>query len=163
MKLFLNTNLTPTKKVFTTAIFVLMLTNMNGQSDNPRYDKHLADSLGADDYGMKMYVLVILKPGRNKINEKKRADSLLSGHLQNINHLAETGKLVAAGPIKRNEKEYEGIFILNVKTIEEANILLKTDPAIKAEMLDAELFQWYGSAALPLYLKFHDSIKKKDF
>ena len=111
MKLFLNTNLTPTKKVFTTAIFVLMLTNMNGQSDNPIYDKHLADSLGADDYGMKMYVLVILKPGRNKINEKKRADSLLSGHLQNINHLAETGKLVAAGPIKRNEKEYEGIWL----------------------------------------------------
>jgi len=163
MKPFFNTNVNCIKKAFAAALLLLMLTNVNAQSDNPRYDKHLADSLGADDYGMKMYVLVILKPGNNKINDKQRADSLFLGHLQNINHLAEIGKLVAAGPIKKNEKEYEGIFILNVKTIEEASILLETDPAIKTKMLDTELFQWYGSAALPLYLKFHDNVKKKDF
>ena len=79
------------------------------------------------------------------------------------NQLAEIGKLVAAGPIKKNDKDYEGIFILNVKTIEEAKVLLETDPAIQTKMLDTELFQWYGSAALPLYLKYHDNIKKKNF
>jgi uncharacterized protein YciI len=151
------------QKVFATAIFFLMMIHANAQSNNSKYDKHLADSLGADSYGMKMYVLAILKTGSNRTEEKQRADSLFIGHMQNIGRLAKIGKLVAAGPLKRNEKEYEGIFILNVKTIEEANALLETDPAIKAKMLDAELYQWYGSAALPLYLQYHDNVKKKDF
>ncbi len=163
MELFIYRNVNYIAKTVVTTFLLLTLTKANAQTDNPKYNKQLADSLGADDYGMKMYVLVILKTGKIKIEDKQKADSLFLGHLQNINHLAETGKLVAAGPIKKNAKEYEGIFILNVKTIEEASILLETDPAIKSKMLDTELFQWYGSAALPLYLKFHDNVKKKDF
>jgi uncharacterized protein YciI len=146
-----------------TILLLLIVTKVDAQMGNAKYNKQLADSLGADDYGMKMYVLVILKPGTTKMEDKHRADSLFLGHLRNINHLAAIGKLVMAGPIKKNVKEYEGIFVLNVETTEEASILLDTDPAIKSKLLDAELFQWYASAALPLYLKFHDNIKKKDF
>lgn len=149
--------------IFITTVLFLVLTEINAQADNPKYNKALADSLGADDYGMKMYVLVILKPGNAQIQDKKVSDSLFAGHLQNINHLAKTGKLVMAGPIKENSRSYEGIFILNAKTIEEAKALLETDPAIKANVFATELFEWYGSAALPLYLNFHDNVKKKDF
>jgi uncharacterized protein YciI len=78
-----------------------------------------------------------------------------------INKLAKEGKLVVAGPLQKNDKTYKGIYILNVKTIEEANELLITDPAIKAKILDTEIFKWYGSAALPVYLKTHDKIQKK--
>ena len=163
MKYFKRGNANWIAMTFVTAFLWLTLIKVKAQTVNTTYNKQLADSLGADDYGMKMYVLVILKPGSAKIEDKKKTDSLFLGHLKNINHLAETGKLVAAGPIKKNDKEYEGIFILDVKTIEEAHILLETDPAIKSKMLDTELFQWYGSAALPLYLKFHNSVKKKDF
>ena len=35
------------------------------------YDKKLADSLGADEYGMKKYVLAILKTGSFKLLNKK--------------------------------------------------------------------------------------------
>ena len=151
------------KKSFTTSLLLLLLINVNAQSNNIKYDKHLADSLGADEYGMKMYILVILKMGSNKSNNKQTVDSLFLGHMKNISRLAEIGKLVVAGPLKKNIKEYEGIFILNTTTIEEANSLLETDPAIKARILNTELFQWYGSAALPMYLKFHNNVKKKDF
>ena len=34
------------------------------QTSNQKYNKQLADSLDADEYGMKMYVLVILKSGK---------------------------------------------------------------------------------------------------
>jgi uncharacterized protein YciI len=98
-----------------------------------------------------------------KMEDKQKTDSLFLGHLQNIKRLAEAGKLIVAGPLKKNAKEYEGIFILNVRTIDEANILLETDPAIKSKALETELFQWYGSAALPLFLKYHDNVRKKDF
>lgn len=133
------------------------------QTDNPGYKKNLADSLGADDYGMRMYILVILKTGENKSADAKTQDSLFHGHLQNIKRLANEGKLVVAGPLSKNDKNYEGIFILNAKMISEAQKLLGTDPAIKAGLLSAELYGWYGSAALPLYLKYHDEVKKKDF
>lgn len=48
-----------------------------------------------------------------------------------------------------------------MKTTEEAKELLQTDPAIREKLLEAELFQWYGSAALPVYLKIHEKIEKK--
>jgi len=131
--------------------------------DNPNYDKRLADSLGADDYGMKSYVLVMLKTGEGKMDDKKKRDSIFYGHLQNIKRLADIGKLIVAGPLFENEKKYEGIFILNVSTIEEATSLLGTDPAVKAKLLAPELYKWYGSAALPLYLKDYKRIAKKQF
>ena len=130
---------------------------------NPNYNKNLADSLGADDYGMKMYVLVILKTGENKSVDKKTRDSLFRGHFQNVVRLANEGKLVVSGPMEHNDKHYEGIFVLNVKTIDEAKKLLDTDPTIKAKLLEPELYHWYASAALPLFLKYHDDVKKKDF
>jgi uncharacterized protein YciI len=141
-----------------------MMTNYStAQTQNPKYDKALADSLGADDYGMKMYVLVILKSGPVIIENKKTTDSLFVGHLKNIQRLANEGKLVVAGPLQKNEKSYRGIFILNVKTTEEAKTLLQTDPAIKAQLLDSELFEWYGSAALPVYLPASEKVGRLGF
>ncbi|MBK8698602.1 MAG: hypothetical protein IPN29_03315 [Saprospiraceae bacterium] len=135
----------------------------DAQAEKMAYDKQLADSLGADAYGMKMYVMVVLKTGQVKIDDKKKVESLFAGHMQNINRLAESNKLVVAGPFEKNDKNFAGIFILNAANLEEAAALLDTDPAVKAGLLDAEMFQWYGSAALPLYLKYHDAVKSKDF
>jgi uncharacterized protein YciI len=146
---------------FLFCFIVLIHTNSFSQSNNPSYNKTLADSLGGDEYGMKAYVLVILKTGPVVIENKKTVDSLFKGHMNNIGRLAKEGKLVVAGPLKKNEKTYRGIFILNVKTIEEANALLATDPAVKEKLLDAELFNWYGSSALPMYLPFHEKVEKK--
>ena len=150
-------------KTLISFLMLLALTTVYAQTDNPKYNQHLADSLGADDYGMKLYILVILKTGQIKMEDKQKTDSLFLGHLQNIKRLADAGKLIVAGPLKKNDKKYEGIFILNVGTFEEANILLETDPAIKSKVLETELFQWYGSAALPLFLKYHENVRKKDF
>jgi uncharacterized protein YciI len=136
---------------------------VHAQSGNPDYNKALADSLGADEYGMKMYVLVLLKSGPVKINDKARSDSIFGGHLKNIRRLATEGKLVVAGPLEDNKKGYRGIFILNVKTTEEAGQLLKTDPAIQAKLLDPELYGWYGSAALPMYLPSSVKVEKKSY
>lgn len=119
--------------------------------------------MGGDEYGMKQYVLVILKTGTSTVKDKSITDSLFRGHMQNINALAKAGKLVVAGPLQKNEKAYRGIFILNVKSIAEAKALLDTDPAIRAKLLDSELFGWHGSAALPMYLDFHDKVEKRKF
>ena len=127
---------------------------------NPNYDPVLAQKLGGDDYGMKSYVLVILKTGTNQSTDKDFINRSFRGHMENINLLVEEGKMTVAGPLGKNDKTYRGIFILNVPTFEEAEILLQNDSAIKAGLLDYELYQWYGSAALPEYLDASDKIWK---
>lgn len=131
------------------------------QTENPNYDKELAESLGADDYGMKQYVFVILKTGSNKVEDQAKLNELFRGHMANIERLASEGKLLVAGPFMKNDKGYRGIFIFNVKTIEEAEALLESDPAVKEKLFEAEMTQWYGSAALGEYLKTHEKIEKK--
>jgi uncharacterized protein len=145
-----------------TALLLCCSVQAEAQKANPKYDKALADSLGADDYGMKMYVLVMLKTGPVTL-DKKQTDSLFAGHMSNMGVLVEKGKLVVAGPLKKNEQNYRGIFILNVPTIEEAKALLQTDPAVKAGLLDADLYNWYGSAALKMYLPYSDKVGKTGF
>lgn len=123
------------------------------QSVNPDYDSTLAQKLGADDYGMKAYVFVILKTGSNTTTDKAYIDSCFAGHMANIGRLVNEGKLIVAGPLGKNDNAYRGIFILNVPTIEEAQEVVQTDPAINSKLLDADLYKWYGSAALPEYLE----------
>ncbi len=150
------------KSIVTPILFACCLP-ATAQTTNAKYDKALADSLGADDYGMKMYVLVILKTGSNTTASKTTSDSLFGGHMQNIKSMVTAGKLSVAGPMQKNEKNYRGIFILNVKTVEEAKVLLANDPAINAKLLDAEIYGWYGSAALPMYLPASEKVGKKSF
>jgi uncharacterized protein YciI len=127
---------------------------------NPDYDASLAQKLGADDYGMKSYILVILKTGKNQTTDKDFINNSFRGHMENINRLVEQGKLVIAGPFGKNDSNFRGIFILNAANIEEAEKLLQTDPAIKEGLLAADLYNWYGSAALPEYLESSDKIWK---
>jgi uncharacterized protein len=141
--------------------FVISITAAFGQSTNPLYDSTLAKKLGADNYGMKKYVLVILTSG-SQSTDKATRDSLFAGHLQNIKRLAELRKLIVAGPLEKNDKDYRGIFILDVP-MEEAEELMDTDPAIHAKLLHPNLFSWYGSAALPVYLDESDKIWKEGF
>lgn len=147
----------------TTLLFALFLFSValtNAQTANPNYDETLAKKLGSDDYGMKAYVLVILKTGENKTASEEETNLAFRGHMENINRLVKEGKLVVAGPLGKNEQTYRGIFILNVPTIEEATDLVQSDPAIKAKLLAADLYKWYGSAALAEYLDASDKIWK---
>jgi len=50
-----------------------------------------------------------------------------------------------------------------VTTFEQANELLQADPTIKESILDVELYNWYGSAALPVYIETHKKIEKRKF
>ena len=140
---------------------LVLVFELNAQIDNQVYDSTLARKLGADDYGMKSYVFVILKTGPNKMEAGAERDKLFKGHMDNINRLADVGKLVIAGPMGVNEKSYRGIFILNVKTIDEAKELLKADPTVSEKIFDVEYYEWYGSAAISEYLKVVKSIEKK--
>lgn len=125
------------------------------------FDPELAKELGADEYGMKRYVMAFLKRGPNQSQSKEEAERLQRAHMDNIGKMAEQGKLVVAGPFLDNG-DIRGIYIFNVETIEEAEALTKTDPAIQAGRLVMELHPWYGSAALMKTVQIHQTITKKE-
>lgn len=133
------------------------------QSSNPDYNPELAQELGADDYGMKWYVLVMLKTGENTTADAETQAELFSGHMAAIRKLSDEGLMVLAGPLEPNERTFRGIFVFDVQTIDEARELLKEDPAVREGLLSAELFRWYGSAALAKYIDVHRQIEKVSF
>lgn len=139
------------------------VTKEENTTDNPNYDKALAEKLKGDDYGMKSYVFVALKTGTNTTTDKKYIDSCFTGHMGNIGRLVEEGKLIVAGPFGKNDLTYRGLFIFNVTTKEEAEALLKTDPAVNSGLLAYNLIPWYGSAAISEYLDASDKIWRKKF
>ena len=55
--------------------------NSNQKSPN-EFDQKLADSLGADKYGMKPYILVILKTGKANITDKDLLNNHFRGHME---------------------------------------------------------------------------------
>jgi len=132
-------------------------------SENPNYDRDLAAKLGADDYGMKSYIFVLLKTGQNKTTDKQLISESFKGHMENIGRLVKNGQLIVAGPFGKNDSGFRGLFILNkVATIEHAKEILQTDPAIKNGLLEPLYYSWYGSAALSEYLPFSEKIWKKE-
>jgi len=132
------------------------------RTNSTGYSEVLAKETGADQYGMKKYVIAFLKTGPNRDLPKDKATQLQKAHMENIGKLAKAGKLVVAGPFL-DQGDLRGIYIFNVESVDEAKTLTETDPAIKAGSLVMELKSWYGSAALMKVNELHKQLAKVEF
>lgn len=158
------------KNLISILILTYLLTSCNQSNSkdskdtsdlNSTFNEELAKKYNADEYGMKKYVIAFLKRGPNRDQDSITKVKLQTAHLNNINKLANEGKLVLAGPFFGND-DLRGIYIFDVNSIEEAEQLTNTDPAIIAGSLEMELKEWYGSAALLAINELHNSIAKKN-
>lgn len=86
--------------------------------------------------------LAFLKRGAKWTPEKTtQTEEIQKGHMANINRLAETKKLVVAGPFGDNGT-LRGIFVFKVGSLEEAKALAETDPAVQAGRLALDIHPW---------------------
>jgi len=145
--------------IMLTSSLCILSTMATAQEVPPAYDSTLAKQYGADDYGMKTYVMAFLKRGPNRDLPKEEADKLQRAHMDNIGKLAAEGKLMVAGPFY-GDGDLRGIYVFDVETIEEAEALTATDPAIQAGSLEMELLRWYGSAAMNAIPALHEKLAK---
>ena len=129
-------------------------------SANPAYDEALATRFGADEYGMRGYVLVILKTGPNKMSPGAERDEMYRGHFANMKRLSSEGKLVLAGPLDGVDG-WRGLFVFAVRDIDEAKQLAATDPVLMKGEMVAEYHRYYGSAALIGIREVHERLGKK--
>lgn len=124
-------------------------------SQKPVYDRALAQRLGADQRGMRAYVLVILKSGPKHMPQGAARDTMFARHFANIGRLAAAGKLVLAGPFGDNPAGWRGLFLLAVNDVDAARRLTATDPVIAQGEMIAEYHRWYGSAAAMMLPEIH--------
>lgn len=124
---------------------------------NPTYDSSLAKKLGADNHGLRQYVMCFLKTGPLKVEDKAKLAELMKGHFGMINRLAAEGKLIVAGPFV-DGGDFRGVYLLDVRTIEEAKALTESDPSIKEGYFRVEFIKWRASAALLEVNRIHKTI-----
>jgi uncharacterized protein YciI len=129
---------------------------------NASFDARLATALGADKYGMRNYVLVILKTGPKQMPAGPQRDQMFKGHFANINRLVAAGKLALAGPFDGVDG-WRGLFIFAVADIDEARKLVATDPVIINDEMTPEFHKYYGSAALLQVNEIHRRLAKTSF
>nr|MCU0402635.1 hypothetical protein [Algoriphagus sp.] len=69
-----------------------------------QYDEALAQKLGADERGMKKYVMAFLLRG-DRVAEysPEQRSEIQAGHMVNIGKMADMGKLIVAGPFFGND------------------------------------------------------------
>lgn len=122
------------------------------------YDAALSKRLGADERGMRRYVLVILKTGPKRVPDGAARDAMFAGHFANIDRLAKAGKLAVAGPFMRDPSDWRGLYVFAVADIDEARRLAESDPVVVQGEMVAEYHDWYASAALMQVPEAHDRL-----
>ena len=100
-------------------------------------------------YEMRTYYMVFLYKGPNRNQDSVTAANIQTGHLANIERLANDGKIAIAGPFL-DDKDLRGIFIMSVDSMEEATLLCESDPAIKAGRLRYEIHPWMSARGAKL-------------
>jgi uncharacterized protein YciI len=75
------------------------------------------------------------------LEKTPETEQLQKAHMANINRLAETKKLVVAGPFGDNG-QLRGIFVFRVASLEEAKELAATDPSVQAGRLSIDVHPW---------------------
>ncbi len=128
----------------------------------PTYDEALAQRVGANENGMRSYVLVILKSSGTPLPKGEARDAMFKGHFANMKRLADAGVLAVAGPLDGVDG-WRGLFVLAVPDIETAKQHVATDPVIIQGEMVAEYHRYFGSAALMLVNEHHAKVTKKPF
>jgi uncharacterized protein YciI len=123
-------------------------------------DPELAKSLGANENGMRSYVLVLLRTGPKKMAAGAERNAMFAGHFANIGRLAGEKKLVVAGPLDGVDA-LRGLFVFATADIEEAKQWVATDPVIINGEMVAEYHQFFATAGLMAVNDIHNRISKK--
>jgi uncharacterized protein len=95
-------------------------------------------------YTMKRYVFMLLKKGDNRTQDSTEAVKIQEQHMAHLNKMAETGKLILAGPFEEGG-DHRGLLVFDIETLEEALELEGEDPAVKSGRLKMDAFYWWAA------------------
>lgn len=128
----------------------------------PVFDDALAAQLGADERGMRSFVLAVLVTGPQDalITGPGERAGLFRGHFENMARLEAEGKLLLAGPLG-GEEGRRGLFILNTSDPDEAAGWVASDPAVAAGLFTVDYSRYYGPAGLLMVNDIQRKIRRQ--
>jgi uncharacterized protein YciI len=97
---------------------------------------------GDTTYVMKRYVFMLLNEGPKRDHDSVTVAKIQEGHMNHINEMAKTGKMVIAGPFE-NAGKHRGILIFDVDSISQAIRMESNDPAIVSGRLEMQAMYWW--------------------
>ncbi|MEP6994426.1 MAG: YciI family protein [Acidobacteriota bacterium] len=98
-----------------------------------------------EEYEMATYQLAFLFKGPAfSAEETPERAKLQEAHMAHIRKMADSGKLIIAGPFA-DDGDLRGLFIFRTDSLEEAKALAEQDPAVKAGRLRLEWHPWYAA------------------
>lgn len=100
-------------------------------------------------YVMKRYVFMLLNEGPVRTQDSASVAKIQEGHMQHINEMAKTKKLVAAGPFENGGK-HRGILVFDVDSISQAIRMESTDPAVVSGRLEMQAIYWWAAKGTKL-------------
>jgi uncharacterized protein YciI len=107
----------------------------------------------APEYEMTTYYVAFLYKGPAwSAEETPERAKIQEGHMANIRKMAETGKLLVAGPFT-DDGDLRGLFVFRTGTLEEAKALAEQDPAVKAGRLRFEWHPWFAAKNISVTAK----------
>jgi len=99
---------------------------------------------GDTTYVMKRYVFMLLNEGPKRDQDSATIAKIQEGHMKHLGEMAQTGKMVIAGPFDKGGK-HRGILIFDVDSISQAIRMESTDPAILSGRLEMEAIYWWAA------------------
>ena len=104
----------------------------------------LAQTPAAPESKLIQFHMAILKRGPNwSPNPGKDAAAMQKQHVEYVQSLLSSGKVVIAGPIK-DESNLVGVYILRSKSADEAKGWVDADPAVVAGHVTVEMHPWWS-------------------
>ena len=102
-------------------------------------------TVGPGGFEMTTYYVGFLYRGPKWTAEQTpESEALQKAHLANIQRMAEAGKLLVAGPFT-DGGDLRGLYVFRVATLEEAQALAASDPAVQAGRLRLEFHPWFAA------------------
>lgn len=93
------------------------------------------------DNGLKQYMFVMYTKGSNRTQDSTTTNRIQEQHLNHLDSLHALGLLNVAGPFME-DGDWRGLLVLDVPTKEEAEALVKKDPAVIAGRLNYVILPW---------------------
>ena len=100
---------------------------------------------------MTTYYVVLLRRGPTWTSAATpEATAVSRSHMENIQRLTQSGKMVVAGPFleQSGDRALAGLFVLRAASAAEAKALADGDPAVKAGRFVYEIVPWLGPSTL---------------
>jgi uncharacterized protein YciI len=131
------------KRLFITSLILLFFSSPIFSQEPKKGGEKAAPQIEMAVY----YVGFLYRGPKWTAEETPEVERIQKEHMANIRKMAESGKLILAGPFT-DGGNLRGMFVFRADSLEEAKAMAEADPAVKAGRLVVEMHPWFSAKGI---------------